>query len=359
MSILDYAKKYGHITYKEHSFDEIDNLILSNVIYCNYKKGFAKLNNPSSTTLEKLLFSSIDDLDLRKETCGLLLGKNPLRLAKRIYGTKRYGHIIVSDFVQKQNPEISQQFAAICYHLSPKTIYLCFRGTDDTLHGWMENLNLITEKTIPSEIEAQHYINQMMNKYPHQKFIIGGHSKGGNLAVYGATYCDDKYKSRIKKIYSIDGNGFFPHTFDDQRFKQIEKKTFLMAPTHCLVGRLLYQPIKQKIIVKTKKTGLLCHDVHNWIVENDELVTTKYFSRRSHDACTEINHFATNLSKEKRLSFCQDFAHAINESHVETLISFLKNPSSGIIISWKLSLSNQLLILKFIRILLINKFGLN
>ena len=98
MSILDYAKKYGQITYREHSFDEIDCLILSNVLYCDYKKGFTKLHDPSSIMLGKLLYSSIDDLDLRKETCGLLLGKNPLRLAKRIYSTKRYGHIIVSDF---------------------------------------------------------------------------------------------------------------------------------------------------------------------------------------------------------------------------------------------------------------------
>ncbi|HPS19219.1 MAG TPA: DUF2974 domain-containing protein, partial [Bacilli bacterium] len=264
MSIIDYAQKYGDQTFDEMPFNEIDNLVLCNILYCDYQKAFENLNHPEKISLGMLLFTAIEKLDLRKENRGLFLGNKPLRLAKKIYNSKRYKNILASDYREITNQTNNTQFAAICYHIADNLIFLCFRGTDDSVSGWMENLDLLIEEKMPSQNYARDYLNEMMDKYHDYSFILGGHSKGGNLCIYAATYGKIENQDRILKIFSNDGTGFYPHVFDYSRFEKLKKRSLLIAPAHCLVGNILEQPVKNRLIIATKKNGLFSHDLNNW-----------------------------------------------------------------------------------------------
>ncbi len=80
-------------------------------------------------------------------------------------------------------------------------------GTDDTIVGWKEDFNMSYQHPIPAQIQAVSYIDEVAAQ-TKKKIRIGGHSKGGNLAVYGAARCKSKFKKRIINIYNNDGPGF-------------------------------------------------------------------------------------------------------------------------------------------------------
>lgn len=359
MMILDYVKEYGGKTFQEEEFNALDNVVLSNIIYCNYQKGFSLHQESYFMSLKDLLMSSTDNLDLRKESCGLLLGKKPLRLAKKVCSTKRYKDILVSDFVEKTDFSINKQFAAICYHITDSLIYLCFRGTDDTVSGWIEDLKLLAEEVMPSQIESVNYLERMMKKYSNNQFIIGGHSKGGNLAVYAAAYCHDQYKKRIVGIYSVDGNGFFPETFDYHRFAPLQKVSHLLVPENCLVGHLFVQPINNVTIIKCKKIGLLGHDVHNWVCDKNHFVTQKKFTLASNNVSSGVNEMVNQLSHEERVEFLRDFSSSFQSSHIVYLSEFVKKSPAAIKIYMDLSLKSKRLLLKAGHLLVRNNFVLN
>ena len=361
MALLDCATSCGDVSFKDQPFDVIDGLILSNILYCDFQTSLSRLSHPESIPLDLFFKNLLSNSSLKKTSQGLFLGTKPLRLAEKIHNTTRYKDIIISDFEEINNETKNIQFAAICYHIDRNLIYLCFRGTDDSLIGWMENLNLFLEENMPSQLFANDYLTQMMKKYPKASFILGGHSKGGNLSVYAATYCKKTYKSRIQKIYSYDGTGFYPHTFDYDKFKELEDKTLLIAPYDCLVGNLLEQPIKNRIIISCNKTGLFCHDIHTWKTDGSHLqkADKQEFSFRSLATISELNQMVYEQSYEKRKDFVIDFNNAVKSCSAKTLNDLKKNTSCAFNIYRKLSLRSKSLLLKAIRTLIINNFKLN
>lgn len=361
MTLLNCAPGCGDISFRDKPFDEVDGLILSNILYCDFQTGLKRLANPESIPLDLFLKNLISNSSLKKTSQGLFLGTKPIRLAKKIHNTTRYKDIVISDFEEINNEEKNIQFAAICYHIVDNLIYLCYRGTDDSLIGWMENLNLFLEEKMPSQICANDYLNRMMEKYPKATFILGGHSKGGNICVYAATYCKETYKKRIQKIYSYDGTGFYPHTFDYDKFKELEEKTLLVAPFDCIVGNLLEQPIKNRIVVSCNKTGLFCHDIHTWKTDGVNLLKAEKqeFSNRSLITIHELNQMVYDQSYAKRKDFVIDFNNAVRSCSAKTLNDLRKNTSCAFNIYKKLSLHSKSLLLKTIRTLIINNFKLN
>jgi len=361
MTLLNCASGCGDVSFKDKPFDEVDGLILSNILYCDFQTGLLRLAKPESIPLDLFFDNFISNSSLKKSSQGLFLGTKPLRLAEKIHNTIRYKDIIISDFEETNNDAKNIQFAAICYHIEQNLIYLCYRGTDDSLMGWMENLNLFLKKTMPSQICAKDYLTRMMEKYPKAIFILGGHSKGGNICLYAATYCKETYKKRIQKIYSYDGPGFYPHTFDYGKFKELEEKTLLVAPYDCLVGNLLEQPIKKRMIVSCNKTGLFCHDIHTWKTDGAGLQKAKKqeFSPRSLTTINELNQIVYGQSYVKRKDFVIDFNNAVKSCSANTLNDLKKNTSCAFNIYRKLSLHSKSLLLKTIRALILNNFKLN
>ena len=60
---------------------------------------------------------------------------------------------------------------------------------------------------VPSQIDAVNYLNNIAAKY-NSNIRVGGHSKGGNLAIYAATFCTREVQDRIINVYNNDGPGF-------------------------------------------------------------------------------------------------------------------------------------------------------
>lgn len=193
-NIFDYIK-WRDIEFERVEFNEIDNLILSRISYFPFDH---IINEKEKITL-KQAYEKLKDRNKNE----IFLQKEDIDFFPMLANSKRFGNIILSNYINKIDIEKEKQFSAITITLPNKTMYIAYRGTDNTIIGWKEDFNMSFQDLIPSQIDAVKYLENVA-KNNKAKLIIGGHSKGGNLAVYAAIYCNKKIKDRILAVYNND-----------------------------------------------------------------------------------------------------------------------------------------------------------
>ena len=123
-------------------------------------------------------------------------------------------------------------------YLPDGTLFVSYSGTDDTILGWKEDLNMAYQMPVPSQEEAVEYLEKTV---PHdgRMIRIGGHSKGGNLAIYAAVMCYDRLKRRIIGIYNNDGPGFLESMLERKSYLEVKDRIKTIVPETSIVGMLL------------------------------------------------------------------------------------------------------------------------
>ena len=197
-NIIDYLNWRGDLTFSQVPLNEIDSLILSRISYFPFDNLF---QGEEKITIEKAYKR------FKKEKDKTVLQIDDLELFPAVAGCARYKDLVLLDYINKIEPKEEKQFSAITICLPNNLLYVSFRGTDNTLIGWKEDFNMSFSSHVPSQKDSKVYLDDIANKYEGD-IIVGGHSKGGNLAVYAATFCNDETKKRIKVIYNEDGPGF-------------------------------------------------------------------------------------------------------------------------------------------------------
>ncbi len=172
---LTYLKYRGDLLIEEAPFNDIDNLILSELSYFDFSEIVRE--DDTSISLKDACQLMVKNQSY-KQNIGLFA--KPFSLLNTIADTKRYGTMKLSNFINRYD-EKKMQFAAVKIQMSDHMNYISFRGTDDTLTGWKEDFSISFE-IVPSQKAAADYLNQVIDK--NKDNIIGGHSKGGHLAVY-------------------------------------------------------------------------------------------------------------------------------------------------------------------------------
>lgn len=122
----------------------------------------------------------------------------------------RFRNIQMLGYTEQFDAAEEKQFAAVCFQITPDLCYIAFRGTDSTLVGWKEDFNMAFKCPVPSQKTAVRYLTDAA-RHCRGKILVGGHSKGGNLAVYAAVKCSEDIQKRIERVYSHDGPGFWQH----------------------------------------------------------------------------------------------------------------------------------------------------
>ena len=198
-NILDYIDWRGDITFAERPFNDVDNLILSELAYINMKDLIA---DDEYITLQQLYerWTKSDN----KPNIPL---NDPTERFKKAASSIRFRNIKAGRFSEIINTEKQLQFAAVTFMPGDGSAYISFRGTDDTLVGWREDCNLSFLAETPGQKEAVKYINAIA-KQTSCLMRIGGHSKGGNLAVYAAVKVPMNIQDRIQTVWSNDGPGY-------------------------------------------------------------------------------------------------------------------------------------------------------
>ena len=201
--------------------------------------------------------------------------------------------------------------------------YIGYRGTDASFVGWKEDLNLGYLDVIPSQKEALDYFVNFASKYDGT-YIIGGHSKGGNLAVYAATFAPSELKAKIKMVYSHDGPGFLPNFYKTQEFENIQSRICKIIPKAAVVGLIMEQYNNYKV-VNSKAVLLLQHDLLKWQIVDDHLDYVSDINKFSKHTRKTMNSWISDMDMETRKVFVNTIYELIVETKAERISQFLKN----------------------------------
>lgn len=320
--IRDYLEWRGDLSFKEAAFNEVDNLILSQLAYVNFDGIVPGVAYDEVVTLEaacELFFKINDEKKVLKQKS---FTKLATLMMKQMVQSERFKKLKLSKYKNHIDYEKQKQFAALHMELDDGTVYIAFRGTDDTIVGWREDFNMSFITPIPSQIEAVSYLNETA---AHLKKVIrlGGHSKGGNLAIYAAVKCEEKIKDKILKVYNNDGPGFNKEMVMSTEYQKMLGKIKTIVPQHSVVGMLLEHQ-EEYVVVKSKQIGLLQHDAMSWEVLGDQFICLEETTKGSQMLDDTFKAWINNLSETECAQFVESLFSILEATGAKTLSDLSK-----------------------------------
>ena len=271
-NMMDYLRWRGDLTLAQDPFNDVDNQLLANFAYMDLEELFADLPE-GEFTLSTLCDLYFDKMQGKTLHLGVLIPPVIFDLAKAMAESDRFknARITAVKDVTRNDPDAPDgqvQWSAMTYLLDDGTMYIAFRGTDDSLISWKEDFNMAVFNTVPSQREAAEYVREVLLAHPEYSARVGGHSKGGNLAIYGAAKCGADVQERILAVYANDAPGFPRSFLADADYGRIRQRVRLILPESSFVGLLLYHDAR-RTVVKSCEKGFRQHDCFTWqVVKN-------------------------------------------------------------------------------------------
>lgn len=313
-NIMDYISWRGDLSFEQAQFNEVDNLILACFSYVNLD-GISAVTKQKGIGLKKLT-KEFMKLHTMKE---LEADKSFIRLAPfmmmEMAKSVRFGKCVVRNYVNDIVTEAEQQFAAMEIVLENGTSYVSFRGTDDTIIGWKEDFNLSTG-VVPAQKRAIEYL-QKISEHTDGMLRVGGHSKGGNLAIYGSVMCKSAHE-KILEIYSNDGPGFSREFQELPEMKEMMPKIIRIIPEYSIIGTLLEHE-KEPVIVASSSKGLLQHDGFSWEVQGPALVRRDSLNKTALRFIEILHKWIDGMDTEQKRLLIEDLFATLQASGYENL----------------------------------------
>lgn len=308
----NYIECYGNLDFTEYPFQDIDNLILSQIPYLEWfgiigPIGFSKI------TLEEAVIIYLNNCS-KKEQKNYLY-KKVIKMIKKIYKTKRYRDALLYNYTKTIDSEI--QFGAICIELNDKSVYIAYEGTDSSISGWHEDFSLCYTDCLPSGKMAISYLNKVIT-INNRQIRVGGHSKGGNLALWAAMGCKTSIRKRIIKIYNNDGPGLHKKIITSKKYKKIAQKIKLLVPNQSVIGMLFYHDFNYTV-VKSKAKGVLQHDPFTWVCSNNGNLITTSLSPKSKAIEDKFCYYLDNITIDDKKQYVDDLFNVFAEMNITSV----------------------------------------
>ena len=123
---------------------------------------------------------------------------------------------------------------------------------------------------VPAQRSAAEYLRDAARRR-RGRLRVGGHSKGGNLAVYAAAHTPQPVQARLEAVYNNDGPGFCAGALDETGYAAVRERIRTFVPQTSIVGMLLDHE-ERYTVVRSRQVGLLQHDPFSWQVEWPDFV---------------------------------------------------------------------------------------
>lgn len=325
MNLLSYIDKYGCYTMDEVPFNEIDNVVLSMLSYLDLN-GIVSSNKFNPKSIKQIGNIILENYDKKKTQ--ILILKRAVSILKNIKDTRRYSNLFVYNYIYRSSG--NNQFCAVTIEINRKLVFVSFEGTDHLVSGWKEDFMMCYKFPVEAQRMAIDYVNRNF-LFRRKKIILGGHSKGGNLAIAAGMYANFLVKDKIISIYNNDGPGLLSKQFKSKEYKSIENKLIHIVPNYSVFGLLLNHSDKIEV-VKSFRKSIYSHDPMTWVVDD------KQFMR------TELSSFSNKLDN-RLLEFIRKYDETQRESHVLELFEVFERAS---IVSFMDILDNKKLIFNII-----------
>lgn len=267
-NINSYVEHYKNFNFDEVLLNEVDALIFTQLAYINFNFTLPKQ--------QKFAISLANLHEYYGNNSDSPLMKSAINLLNSIKDTKRFKDIKAYNYEKIVNDDM--QFSALTFSLPDKNkIFIAFEGTDTSIVGWKEDLQMVYQFPVPAQTKAIEYINRISN-FTFNQIYLGGHSKGGNLAMTAAMYAKSLIKRKIVTVYNFDGQGFLETQYRSKEYQEMSNKLKMFVPSDAVVGLLLHHN-EDFNVIKSSRKGIIQHDASTWEVFGGMLVRDQLSSK--------------------------------------------------------------------------------
>lgn len=347
--ITDYIKWMGGLSFREKPFDTLDALVFCQLSYLIMTPLFG---TEASDARSSFTISEIADYFRAhpKEMQIAIAGGDPTfaEFLDAVGKSRRFGNILVTDYVDIFEQEDAVQFGAMTFRndgndggkiackddasnvggaageddKSGRTgadapfSFLAFRGTDNSIAGWKEDF-MISFTRIKSQDLAAEYVRRHIHEDVSRSWYIGGHSKGGNLALYAAVSLPAEQFDLLTRGYILDGPGFCPEVLDVSQVARVEGKLTRIIPGYSIIGMLFAPAVADTTIVQSSSVGILQHAISSWGVDHGQLLTAKGLEPQSVWLNHALDLWITDKTLDQRKHFVNEFFDALSAGNAK------------------------------------------
>lgn len=300
-TIMSYLDWRGDLRFDKDPFNEVDNLIFSKLSYLdlntyNCKASLLEVHNEYKKITSNESDRVVPKLIERIET-----------MFDKVVGTERFRDVRVFNYVNIFDKDKEMQFSAVCFEIDENSLYVAFRGTDDTLLGFKEDFNMSFSPNVNGQEQAAKYLNDVLEENMYETIFVGGHSKGGNFAVYSCYKLTDEKRDRISRIYNNDGPGFLSNVVNSEDYIKTSEKVVKILPKSSVVGILMNDKEEHKVISAKGSTGFIQHNGLNWEVKGNKFVIEESLTNEAAFVDETLKHWLENTSDEEKAKFVDEF----------------------------------------------------
>ena len=349
-NVFDYLDWRGDLEFSQSPFGEIDSLILSLISYVDFGGIVPSAEEAGDMSLLDAARAYVRQHRGKPAYVGLIVPPEVVSLMAKAAKSKRFGALRVRAYENRVEDEAQMQFCAMTYTDATGMNMVAFRGTDDSLVGWKENLNMSFRAPVPAQLRATAYLEERMASLSGD-FVTCGHSKGGNLAVWSAVSCDARYRDRIRAVYNNDGPGFTKEFIADGAYLDMRPKIRTLVPQSSVVGMLLEHEENYEV-VKSTQTGLLQHNAFSWEVLGARFIHLDALTEESRRIDRSVKKWVGDMTPEEREAFVESLYETIRATNAKTLTE-LNADKLSLVRAWnQLSPASRAIVRKGIMLLI-------
>ena len=328
-NILTYVQTELRL-FSERPFSAVDSLVLAELAYVRFDgvvPGFqrlrrgVRLRDLYKAELMGVLFPSLP----AEERAAISGGRYPASSQNR-YAllaaaamSPRFRDIRLRFYAEEQDDARMQQFAAVTFLLPGREAFIAFRGTDSSLTGWKEDFNMALISPIPSQEAAAKYLAAVGRRlFFRRALMTGGHSKGGNLAVYAAMTAPPELQKRIAAVYNHDGPGFRTGVLDNPGYRAIEPRIVKILPQSSIVGMLLSDS-DDYAVVESRRFGPMQHDAFSWEVKDGNFVYAEKLTDGAEYMNRTLKAWLESMPDAQRQALIEALFHVLESAGADTI----------------------------------------
>lgn len=317
---FDYLLWRGDLTLAQSPFNEVDGMILARLSYLPFELLGERGRKPLAlgAAADALLAHPWLEERVRME--------NDVRLLSTLADSPRFRDMELSGYVNRV--EEDSQFSAMTVRLKRGLRFIAYRGTDNTLAGWNEDFDMTYLNPVPAQKQAAEYLAAAAGQAPG-RLILGGHSKGGNLAVYAGAFCSPAVRARIDAVYNYDGPGFLDEVLAAPGYLAIRDRIRTYIPQSSIVGMLLGHGETPAVVSSTQNFPPLQHDTYSWEVSRDRLVRVDSVTETSMIIDQTIKEWTAGIDYAQRRQFVDAVFQILRETNAETMAQLTENWSDS------------------------------
>ena len=318
--MMDYIRWRGDLPFSVSPPNEVDAVIFSTLSYIPFR-GTVELTPEAEIPLRQ----AVAEFFSYPEPPGYVRAENDLDLLRLAGESRRFGDTHVLEYRPKFVKERDTQFAGITFRLDDGSLFVSFRGTDNTLVGWKEDLSMSFRQVIPSQALAKQYLQDvlMVHSGPVR---VSGHSKGGNVAVFAVSQSAPVIRSRVLEIYNQEGPGFSREFLDDPGYQAILPKIRTYVPQGSIIGMILYR-LEEINIVKSSQTGIMQHDPFSWDICGTRMTRMEALTENSLFLRLTIEKWLDGMEREDRIRMVNTLYDLLTSGDVEVTDDILQPKS--------------------------------